>query len=91
MRASQAGSVGGETAACVCSCTWLIRMLASAVMPATATAMCLSIMYIFSEDLVGSSSLEESFFSAASTMPSEARIPIAVPACEIASIAYSTW
>ena len=32
-----------------------------------------------------------SFFSAARTMPSDARMPIAVPACEIASIAYSTW
>ena len=32
-----------------------------------------------------------SFFSAASTMPSEARIPMAVPACEMASMAYSTW
>ena len=32
-----------------------------------------------------------SFLSAASTTPSDARIPIAVPACEMASIAYSTW
>ena len=39
----------------------------------------------------GVGSITVSFFSAASTMPSEARIPIAVPACEIASMAYSTW
>jgi len=69
---------------------WLIRMLASAVIPATATAMWSSIMYIFSDDLVGSRSLDVSFFSAARTMPSDAKMPIAVPACEMASIAYST-
>ena len=33
----------------------------------------------------------EVFFSAAMTMPSDARMPMAVPACEIASMAYSTW
>ena len=48
------------------------------------------IVYIFSELLAGSSSLDEIFFSAARTTPSEARIPMAVPACDIASIAYST-
>ena len=31
------------------------------------------------------------FRSAAKTIPSLASIPIAVPACEIASRAYSTW
>lgn len=31
------------------------------------------------------------FLSAARTMPSLASMPIAVPACEIASSAYSTW
>jgi len=41
--------------------------------------------------LVGSSSLDVSFFSAASTIPSDAKMPIAVPACELASMAYSTW
>lgn len=66
-------------------------MLASAVMPATAHATCSSTMYIFSELLEGSRSLDANFFSAASTTPSELRIPTAVPACEIASIAYSTW
>ena len=49
-----------------------------------------AIMYIFSELLAGSSSLDEIFFSAARTTPSVPRIPMAVPACEIASIAYST-
>lgn len=38
-----------------------------------------------------SSNLLVTFFSAASTTPSAARTPSAVPACEIASIAYSTW
>ena len=47
-------------------------------------------MYIFSLLCVGSSSFEVIFFSAASTMPSLASTPSAVPACEMASIAYST-
>ena len=51
---------------------------------------CVAIMHIFSELLAGSSSLDEIFFSAARTTPSVPRIPMAVPACEIASIAYST-
>src|SRR6266850_3494336 len=38
-----------------------------------------------------SSSFPVTFFSAASTTPSVARTPRTVPACEIASIAYSTW
>lgn len=29
--------------------------------------------------------------SAARTIPSDAKIPMAVPACEMASNAYSTW
>ena len=37
-----------------------------------------------------SRTLEVDFFSAARTMPSEAKTPRAVPACEMASIAYST-
>jgi hypothetical protein len=35
--------------------------------------------------------LEVIFFSAISTTPSFARHPMAAPAFEIASIAYSTW
>jgi hypothetical protein len=38
-----------------------------------------------------SSSFDVTLRSAASTMPSRARMPSAVPACEMASSAYSTW
>ncbi len=69
----------------------LIRMFASAVMPATAHATCSSIMYIFSDFFCGSSNFDVIFFSHASTIPSDARMPSAVPAWEIASMAYSTW
>jgi hypothetical protein len=48
-------------------------------------------MYSFSADVSCSSSLDVTFRSAARTMPSLARIPMAVPACEMASSAYSTW
>ena len=48
-------------------------------------------MYSFSADVSCSSSLLVTFRSAASTMPSLARMPNAVPACEMASSAYSTW
>lgn len=46
---------------------------------------------IFSDDADFSKSLEVTFFSAAMTTPSLARMPRAIPAWEIASIAYSTW
>lgn len=48
-------------------------------------------MYSFSADVSCSSNLLVTFLSAAKTMPSLDRIPIAVPACDIASSAYSTW
>ena len=48
-------------------------------------------VYSFSADVSCSSSLLVTFRSAASTIPSCARIPSAVPACDIASRAYSTW
>ena len=47
--------------------------------------------YSFSADVSCSNNLEVTFRSAARTMPSLARIPMAVPACEMASRAYSTW
>lgn len=47
-------------------------------------------LYIFSLEIF-SSSFEVIFFSTARTMPSLASIPTQIPACEIASIAYSTW
>jgi hypothetical protein len=77
---------------CCCAATrdWLTRMLASAVMPDTTQAMWSSMRYSFSLPME-SSSLDVTSFSAASTTPSLARIPSAAPACEIASIAYSTW
>jgi len=49
-----------------------------------------STLYIFSLEMF-SKSLEVIFFSTASTIPSLARIPTQMPACEIASMAYSTW
>ncbi|KAH8636312.1 hypothetical protein IG631_08147 [Alternaria alternata] len=48
-------------------------------------------MYSFSADVSCSSNLLVTFLSAARTMPSCAKIPSAVPACEMASRAYSTW
>lgn len=66
-------------------------MLASAVMPATAQIMLSLRMYSFSADVSCSKSFEVTFRSAASTMPSLARMPMAVPAWEMASRAYSTW
>lgn len=48
-------------------------------------------MYSFSADVSCSRSLLVTFLSAASTMPSFANIPRAVPAWEMASSAYSTW
>jgi hypothetical protein len=48
-------------------------------------------MYSFSADVSCSRSLLVTFLSAASTMPSFANMPSAVPACEMASSAYSTW
>ena len=48
-------------------------------------------MYSFSAEVSCSSSFDVTFLSAASTIPSLASMPIAVPACEIASSAYSTW
>jgi hypothetical protein len=48
-------------------------------------------MYSFSADVSCSRSLLVTFLSAASTMPSFANMPRAVPACEMASRAYSTW
>lgn len=91
-----------------------MRMLASAVIPATAQIMLLHIKYInirflrrycphgcwesysfrmysFSAEVSCSNSLLVTFLSAAKTIPSFARMPKAVPACEIASKAYSTW
>jgi hypothetical protein len=47
-------------------------------------------LYIFSLEMF-SKSLDVIFFSTASTIPSFARMPTQIPACEIASIAYSTW
>lgn len=47
-------------------------------------------MYSFSADVSCSSSLLVTLRSAARTMPSLARMPRAVPACEMASRAYST-
>lgn len=87
-----------------------MRMLASAVMPATAQIILLRAhgqqgmgrrgargsahslrMYSFSAEVSCSSSLDVTLRSAARTMPSLARMPMAVPACEMASSAYSTW
>ena len=88
-----------------------MRMLASAVMPATAVIMLLlevlvSVevlvvrvsrctysfkMYSFSALVSCSKSLLVTLRSAARTMPSFAKMPSAVPACEMASRAYSTW
>lgn len=48
-------------------------------------------MYSFSADVSCSNSLDVTLRSAAKTMPSLARIPMAVPAWEMASRAYSTW
>jgi hypothetical protein len=48
-------------------------------------------MYSFSADVSCSNSLLVTFLSAARTMPSCANMPNAVPACEMASRAYSTW
>lgn len=48
-------------------------------------------LYIFSENIVSSNSLLMFFLSAASSTPSDARIPKQVPAWPIASMAYSTW
>lgn len=48
-------------------------------------------MYSFSADVSCSSSFDVTLRSAARTMPSLASIPMAVPAWEIASRAYSTW
>lgn len=48
-------------------------------------------MYSFSADVSCSRSLLVTFLSAARTIPSLDKIPIAVPACDIASNAYSTW
>ena len=48
-------------------------------------------MYSFSAEVSCSSSLLVTLRSAARTMPSVARMPIAVPAREMASSAYSTW
>lgn len=85
-----------------------MRMLASAVIPATAQIMLLKRldaslssstadvthsfrMYSFSAEVSCSSSLLVTLRSAARTIPSFARIPMAVPAMEMASRAYSTW
>ena len=46
-------------------------------------------LYIFSLEIF-SRSFEVIFFSTASTIPSFASIPTQIPACEMASIAYST-
>ena len=69
-----------------------MRALASAVIPAIPTATWSSIWKIFSAT-VGfmSRSLCWFFFSAHKTIPSFANIPIHVPACPTASIAYSTF
>lgn len=48
-------------------------------------------MYSFSALVSCSNSLLVTLRSAARTMPSFANTPSAVPACEIASSAYSTW
>lgn len=48
-------------------------------------------MYSFSAEVSCSSSFDVTLRSAASTMPSFARMPMAVPAWEMASSAYSTW
>lgn len=48
-------------------------------------------LYIFSEKNTSSRSLWMLRLSAASRTPSFARIPKQVPACPMASIAYSTW
>ena len=48
-------------------------------------------MYSFSALVSCSSNLLVTLRSAASTMPSFANMPSAVPACEMASRAYSTW
>ena len=48
-------------------------------------------MYSFSADVSCSRSLDVTLRSAARTIPSCANIPRAVPACEMASRAYSTW
>ena len=48
-------------------------------------------MYNFSAEVSCSSSFDVTFLSAASTIPSLASMPMAVPAWEMASSAYSTW
>ncbi|KAI0553208.1 hypothetical protein F4679DRAFT_532333 [Xylaria curta] len=48
-------------------------------------------MYNFSADVSCSSNFDVTLRSAARTIPSFARIPMAVPAWEMASSAYSTW
>jgi len=48
-------------------------------------------MYSFSADVSCSNNLLVTLRSAARTMPSFARMPMAVPAREMASRAYSTW
>lgn len=48
-------------------------------------------MYNFSAEVSCSNSLLVTFLSAAKTIPSLDKMPIAVPACDIASSAYSTW
>ena len=66
-------------------------MLASELIPATATPRWSSSLCIFSLATDVSSSLLKIFFSAASTTPSSVRTPTAAPACEMASMAYSTY
>lgn len=68
-----------------------MRMLASAVSPATRATTWLSIVYVFSLVLEGARSLETTLRSAVSTMPSEDSNPTHVPALLMASMAYSTW
>lgn len=48
-------------------------------------------IYNFSAEVSCSSSLDVTRRSAARTMPSLAKMPMAVPAWEMASRAYSTW
>ena len=69
---------------------WSIRMLASAVRPATLQAACDASGYVFSDVLAGANRPDVTRRSLAMTIPSLARIPTQVPALLIASIAYST-
>lgn len=48
-------------------------------------------VYSFSAEVSCSNSLLVTFLSAAKTIPSLDKMPIAVPACDMASSAYSTW